>query len=54
LIVTGSWHTIGESELTGTINEEFGYRPDKVEERAKLYVLSKIAQETIVRFYKRF
>lgn len=51
MILAGSWHTFGEVKLNGVINEEFGYRPDKVEERARLYVLSKIAQETIVRFY---
>ncbi len=51
LILAGSWHVIGERELNGVINEEFGFRPDKVEDRAKLYALSKIAQETIVRFY---
>ena len=51
LILSGSWHTIGEKELRGTINEEFGFRPDKVEDRARLYALSKMAQESIVRFY---
>jgi len=51
LILTGSWHTIGEKELKGVIDEEFGFRPDKVEDRARLYALSKIAQESIVRFY---
>ena len=51
LILAGSWHTIGERKLIGLINEEFGFRPDMVEERARLYALSKIAQETIVRFY---
>ncbi|MDI9619985.1 MAG: NAD(P)-dependent oxidoreductase [Candidatus Nezhaarchaeota archaeon] len=51
MILTGSWHTIGERELRGIIDEEFGFRPDKVEERARLYALSKIAQESIVRFY---
>jgi UDP-glucose 4-epimerase len=51
MIITGSWHTIGERELKGIIDEEFGFRPDKVEERARLYALSKIAQESIVRFY---
>lgn len=50
-ILSGSWHTIGERELKGMIDEEFGFRPDKVEERARLYALSKIAQESIVRFY---
>lgn len=51
LILTSSWHTMGEKGLGGVINEEFGFRPDKVEDRAKLYALSKIAQETIVRFF---
>jgi UDP-glucose 4-epimerase len=51
LILSGSWHTIGEKELRGVINEEFGFRPDKVEDRARLYALAKMAQEAIVRFY---
>ena len=51
LILAGSWHTIGERGLKGVIDEEFGFRPDKVENRARLYALSKIAQESIVRFY---
>jgi UDP-glucose 4-epimerase len=51
MILAGSWHTIGERELYGVVDEEFGYRPDKVEDRARLYALSKIAQEAIVRFY---
>ncbi|MCJ7768183.1 NAD(P)-dependent oxidoreductase [Candidatus Bathyarchaeota archaeon] len=51
MILPGSWHTLGERGLRGIIDEEFGFRPDKVEERARLYVLSKIAQESIVRFY---
>jgi UDP-glucose 4-epimerase len=51
MILTSSWHTIGERGLEGVIDEEFGYRPDKVEDRARLYVLSKIAQETMVRYY---
>lgn len=51
LILSGSWHTIGEKELKGVINEEFGFRPDKVEDRARLYALAKMAQESVVRFY---
>lgn len=51
MILAGSWHLFGERGLKGIIDEGFGFRPDKVEERARLYVLSKIAQETIVRFY---
>jgi UDP-glucose 4-epimerase len=50
-ILASSWHTIGERGLEGVIDEEFGFRPDKVEDRARLYALSKIAQESIVRFY---
>jgi len=51
LLLAGTWHTIGERGVNGVIDEEFGFRPDKVERRARLYVLSKIAQEAIVRFY---
>ncbi|MEM4164124.1 MAG: NAD(P)-dependent oxidoreductase [Candidatus Caldarchaeum sp.] len=51
LIQAGSWHTIGEAGVKGVVDERFGYRPDRVEERAKLYTISKIAQETIVRYY---
>ena len=51
MILTGSWHVMGERELRGVIDEEFGFRPDKVEERARLYTLCKIGQETIVRVY---
>ena len=51
MILAGSWHTMGERELEGIIDEEFGFRSDKVEDRARLYALSKIAQEAVVRFY---
>ncbi|MFX0132850.1 MAG: NAD-dependent epimerase/dehydratase family protein [Candidatus Hodarchaeota archaeon] len=51
MILAGTWHTVGEQGLRGVIDEEFGFRPDKVEERARLYALSKIAQESVVRFY---
>lgn len=51
MILAGTWHTIGEKDLRGVIDEEFGFRPDKVEDRARLYALSKMAQEAIVRFY---
>ncbi|RLI40452.1 hypothetical protein DRO69_12840 [Candidatus Bathyarchaeota archaeon] len=53
MVLAGSWHVFGEKGLDGTIDEDFGFRPDKVEDRAYLYVLSKIAQEVIVRFYDR-
>jgi len=51
MILAGTWHTIGERDLQGMIDEEFGFRPDKVESRARLYALSKMAQEAIVRYY---
>jgi len=51
MILAGSWHAMGERELSGTVDEEFGFRPDKVEDRARLYSLSKMAQEAITRFY---
>jgi len=51
LILCGSWHVFGEREYKTTIDTSFGYRPDKVEERARLYVISKMIQEGIVRFY---
>lgn len=51
MILAGSWHLFGEMGLKGVIDEGFGFRPDKVEERARLYAFSKIAQETVVRFY---
>lgn len=51
LILSGSWHSIGEKHLQGVVDEEFGFKPDNVEERARLYALSKISQETIVRYY---
>ncbi len=51
MILAGSWHVIGEREWKGIIDEEFGFRPDKVEDRARLYAISKICQESITRFY---
>jgi nucleoside-diphosphate-sugar epimerase len=51
MILAGSWHTIGERSIVGVVDEEFGLRPDKVEERAGKYALSKMAQESIVRLY---
>lgn len=50
MILAGTWHVFGE-QLSGTIDESFGFRPDKVESRARLYVMSKIAQEVISRYY---
>ena len=51
MILTGTWHIMGESGFNGEVDETFGYRPDHVESRAKLYVISKTAQEMIVRYF---
>jgi UDP-glucose 4-epimerase len=51
MILISSWHTYGEQQLKGVLTEDIGYRPDMVEERAKLYALSKTIQECLVRFY---
>lgn len=50
-ILAGSWHVFGEQNLNGYLDEKFGYRPDMVEDRARLYTISKILQECITRFY---
>jgi UDP-glucose 4-epimerase len=52
MILAGSWHTIGERGLRGKVDEEFGFRPEMVEARARLYAFSKIAQESIVNFFQ--
>ncbi len=49
MLHSSSWHVFGERYIRGTLDEEFGYRPDKVEQRAKLYALCKIGQETVIR-----
>jgi nucleoside-diphosphate-sugar epimerase len=51
MILISSWHTYGERELNGILKEDIGYRPDNVEDRSKLYALSKTIQECIVRFF---
>jgi len=51
LILCGTWHVFGERGYKTTVDVSFGYHPDKVEERARLYVISKMIQEGIVRFY---
>lgn len=51
LIHASSWHVFGEAGIKGTLTEEYGYRPDTVEQRARLYALCKIAQESIIRIH---
>jgi nucleoside-diphosphate-sugar epimerase len=51
MILIGSWHVFGEKGIEGTVDEEFGFRPDAVAARARLYALSKIGQEVAVRMY---
>jgi nucleoside-diphosphate-sugar epimerase len=49
LVHASSWHVFGERDFRGKLDEEFGFRPDKVEARARFYALCKIAQETLIR-----
>jgi UDP-glucose 4-epimerase len=51
LILTGSWHVFGERGLNGSLDEAYGYRPDKIEDGARLYAISKMIQESVVRLY---
>jgi nucleoside-diphosphate-sugar epimerase len=51
MILSGTWHVFGERSLWGNLDESFGFRPDNVEGRARLYALSKIAQEVTVRYF---
>lgn len=51
LVLVSSWHTMGERGITGLVDEKFGLRPDMVEERARVYALSKMGQEAIVRLH---
>ena len=53
MILCSSWHVYGDQDISGDINEDYGYRPDKVEERAKIYALSKVIQDCIVRFFDK-
>ncbi len=49
-ILAGSWHVYGEF-IEGIITEDYGYNPEKTDERARLYAYSKMGQEVIVKFY---
>lgn len=51
MILIGSWHVFGEHGISGVVNEEFGFRPDHVDERARLYALCKVGQEAITRIH---
>jgi UDP-glucose 4-epimerase len=51
LVHSGTWHVFGEKGLEGVVDESYGFRPDNVEERAKIYALCKITQESIIRLY---
>ncbi len=51
MLLSGTWHVFGERGIWGHLDESFGFRPDNVEERARLYALSKVAQEVAVRYY---
>ncbi len=51
LLLAGTWHVFGYGQFSGIIDESFAFKPDKVEDTARFYVLSKIAQETIMKLY---
>jgi hypothetical protein len=33
IIHTSSWHILGERGIHGVLDEDFGFRPDKIKER---------------------
>ena len=49
LLHVSSWHVFGETGLKGILKEDYGFHPDKIEDRARLYAMTKIAQESIIR-----
>ena len=51
LINIGTISVLGEKEIGGIIEEKKGYHPDKLEDRSRLYVITKILQESIIRFF---
>jgi len=52
LILTGTWHVYGEPPFEkNKIDEDYGYHPGSVSERAEFYVINKIMQEMWVRAY---
>jgi UDP-glucose 4-epimerase len=50
-LLASSWHVFGERGFRGVVDEGFGFRPDSIEPRARLYALSKIAQEAVVTMF---
>ena len=52
IILTSTWHVYGE-RIKGEIREDYGYHPDKVDERAKLYAYTKIGQEILMRTFSK-
>ena len=54
LILTGTWHVYGEPPFKkNKIDEDYGYHPERVSERAEFYVINKIMQEMWVRSYSK-
>jgi len=54
LILTGTWHVYGEPPFKKkTMDEDYGYHPERVSERAEFYVINKIMQEMWVRSYSK-
>lgn len=50
LILAGTWQTI-DFKAAGLSRGRFGFNPEMVEDRSKLYVLTKVAQEAVLRYY---
>jgi len=54
LILIGTWHVYGEPPFEkNKIDEDYGYHPERVSERAEFYVINKIMQEMWIRSYSR-
>ena len=47
----GTTSVMGEKEIGEIMNEKLGYQPDKLEDRSRLYVITKILQENIIQFF---
>jgi len=51
LINIGTVSVLGEKEIGEILDEKLGYQPDELEDRSRLYVITKILQENIIRFF---
>jgi len=51
MVLAGTWRIFGDKALAGRVDEGFGSRPDAALETARVYVMSKVIQESVVRYY---